>query len=102
MSVVIIGGNQCMERAYCELCRRYGYRAKVFTKRHKDLAHVFGCPDLCVVFTSTVSHTMVGIACEAAKKKNVPLARSHVSSIAALDALMKSHCEERCRHGRSV
>ncbi len=54
MSVVIIGGNECMERAYFEKCACYGYRAKVYTKRPKDLARVFGCPDLCILFTSTV------------------------------------------------
>ena len=93
MSVIIIGGNECMERAYCEKCADYGYRAKVFTRRPKDLARAFGSPDLCILFTGTVSHNLVQIASDAARKKRVPLARSHTSSLAALDALLRQFCE---------
>lgn len=32
MSIVIIGGNECMERLYKDTCKKYGHRAKVFTK----------------------------------------------------------------------
>ena len=32
MSVVIIGGNERMERQYAEICRGYGCEARVFTK----------------------------------------------------------------------
>ncbi|MDO4548567.1 MAG: DUF2325 domain-containing protein [Clostridia bacterium] len=91
MSVVIIGGNECMVSEYCSLCAAYGCRAKLFLKRHKDLQHCFGCPELCVLFTSTVSHTMVKIACDTAKKRKVPLARSHTSSLAALDSVLSDH-----------
>lgn len=89
MSIVIIGGNECMERAYTEACGLYGYQAKVFTRRHKDLQHVFGSPDLCILFTSTVSHNMVRIASQEARKRSVPLRRSHTSSLAALNAMLE-------------
>lgn len=32
MSVVILGGNECMERQYKDLCRDYKCRVKVFIK----------------------------------------------------------------------
>ncbi|HIT79623.1 MAG TPA: DUF2325 domain-containing protein, partial [Candidatus Faecivivens stercorigallinarum] len=32
MSVVIIGGNDCMVCQYKTLCKKYGCRAKVFTQ----------------------------------------------------------------------
>ena len=32
MSVVILGGNECMERRYKELCQAYRCSAKVYTK----------------------------------------------------------------------
>ena len=32
MSVVILGGNECMERRYKDLCQSYKCSAKVFTK----------------------------------------------------------------------
>ena len=95
MSVIIIGGNERMERAYAQLCQEYGCAAKVFTRRHKDLQHVFGQPDLCILFTSTVSHNMVHIASVESRKRSVPLARSHTSSLAALDALLSDFCRER-------
>ena len=30
MSVVIVGGNECMECRYKEICKQYGHEAKVF------------------------------------------------------------------------
>ena len=32
MSVVIIGGNECMERQYQQICKKHGCKAKVFVK----------------------------------------------------------------------
>lgn len=32
MSVVILGGNECMERRYRELCESYQCQSKIFTK----------------------------------------------------------------------
>ena len=32
MSVVMFGGNKCMERRYLDTCKEYGYKAKVFNR----------------------------------------------------------------------
>ena len=48
MSVVIIGGNECMERQYKDLCEEYSCRAKVFTKMSGGLRNKIGSPDLLV------------------------------------------------------
>ena len=32
MSVVIIGGNECMSRKYTDICQEHGCKAKVFPK----------------------------------------------------------------------
>ena len=40
MSVVIIGGNECMECRYKNICKSYGCRAKIFTKE-KDRYSLF-------------------------------------------------------------
>lgn len=37
MSVVIIGGNERMERQYMQICKTYGYKAKVFTRKQAPL-----------------------------------------------------------------
>ena len=59
MSVVILGGNECMERRYKELCQTYRFQAKVFTKPAGGLRNKLGNPDLMIFFTGTMSHKMV-------------------------------------------
>ena len=55
MSVVILGGNECMERRYMDLCKAYSCDAKVFTKPGGGLKNKLGRPDLTIFFTSTMS-----------------------------------------------
>ena len=54
MSVVIIGGNECMERQYRQICKTMGHSAKVYTKPTAALRGGFGRADLMILFTSTV------------------------------------------------
>ena len=51
MSIVILGGNECMERRYMELCASYSCQAKVFTKPVGGLRKKLGNPDLMIFFT---------------------------------------------------
>ncbi len=92
MSVLIIGGNERMERQYKDICRDYGCQAKVFTKPAADLRRKIGSPDLVVLFTATVSHDMVACAAGEAKRQNAIVARSHSSSARALKELLRLHC----------
>jgi len=59
MSVVILGGNECMERRYKELCQAYRCQAKVVTKTSGGLKNKLGSPDLMIFFTNTMSHKLV-------------------------------------------
>ena len=59
MSVVILGGNECMERRYRELCESYQCQSKIFTKPAGGLRNKLGSPDLTIFFTNTMSHKMV-------------------------------------------
>lgn len=68
MSVVIIGGNERMERQYQQICKTYGYKAKVFTKEAGSIKRKIGSPDLLILFTNTVSHSMTACALQEAKK----------------------------------
>jgi len=88
MSVVIIGGNECMERQYKEICRECGHDAKIYTKPTSALRGGFGKADLMILFTSTVSHTMVKTAMQAAKSGRSAVERSHSSSAAALKGIL--------------
>ena len=94
MSVVIIGGNERMERQYQQICKTYGYKAKVFTKEASSLKRKIGQPDLLVVFTNTVSHKMVHSAVTEAKSKDIHIVRAHSSSASSLNAVLQEYVAE--------
>ena len=91
MSVVIIGGNECMVCRYQQICKEHGCKAKVFPKETGPLEKKIGSPDLMILFTNTVSHKMVICAVQEAKKNNVPVVRIHSSSASALQQALSEH-----------
>ena len=88
MSVVIIGGNECMERRYAEMCKRFGCRPKIFCKPSADMKNRIGSPDLLIVFTHTVSHKLVHNALMNVTSKT-QIVRSHTSSLASLENILQ-------------
>lgn len=90
MSVVIVGGNECMVRQYKELCGEYKCKAKVYPKMEGGLKDI-GTPDLLVLFTNTVSHKMIHCALSGTKGRSVKIARSHSSSMSALKSILEKH-----------
>ena len=50
-----------------------------------------GTPDLLVLFTNTMSHKMVRCVLSETKDRNVKIARSHSSSMAALKTILEEH-----------
>lgn len=90
MSVVIIGGNECMVRDYKVLCEEYQCKAKVYPKQMGDLKGI-GRPDLLVLFTGTVSHKMVRNALKKVQGQNTRVVRSHTSSMSALKSILKEN-----------
>ncbi len=93
MSIVIVGGNECMTRRYIDICGEYNCKAKVYPKMNGAFKGI-GCPDLLVLFTNTISHKMVRFALSEMKGKNIKIARSHVSSAAALKNILEEHAAE--------
>ena len=90
MSIVIIGGNECMIRRYKDLCSEYKCKAKIYPKMASGLKN-FGNPDLLVLFTGTVSHKMIKCALNEAKSQNIKIARAYSSSICALKSILEEH-----------
>ena len=88
MSIVIIGGHDRMHSEYKGICSKRGHRVKVYTQMPAKFGKAIGTPDGIVLFTSTVSHKMIHIAVKEAKRKNIPVFRSHTSSGASLDGLL--------------
>ena len=82
MSVVILGGNECMERRYKDLCQSYKCSAKVFTKPSGDLM---------IFFTSTMSHKLVQSALSELKGTPTRIERCHTSSLSALRSILEKH-----------
>lgn len=91
MSIVIIGGNECMACQYEEICRQHGCKAKIFVKEKSSFKKKLGMPDLMILFTNTVSHKMVNSAVSEAKRNQIPIARSHSSSAAALASVLREY-----------
>lgn len=91
MSVVIIGGHECMERKYKQICKECGHDAKVYTRPTTAMRSGFGKADLLILFTSTVSHTMVKTAMQAARNECPLIERSHTSSAAALKNILSRY-----------
>ena len=91
MSVVIVGGNECMACRYREICSKYGYEAKVFCKMRDGMKCKIGNPDLMILFTSTVSHKMALSVIQEARRNSVPVARVHTSSSTALRSALIEH-----------
>ena len=50
-----------------------------------------GDPDLCILFTNTVSHKMVRCAVDEAEKKKFKIVRCHTSSGSALEGILLEH-----------
>lgn len=90
MSIVIVGGNECMTRRYKELCESYSCRAKVYPKMRGCMKDI-GNPDLLVLFTSTMSHKMLRSVLSEARGRDITIARSHTSSMAALKSILDEH-----------
>ena len=91
MSVVIVGGNECMIRQYKELCASHNHSAKVFCKMRDGMKNSIGNPDLLVLFTNTTSHKMVQYALSEIKGSDTAVARSHSSSMSALRSILADY-----------
>ncbi len=92
MSIVLIGGNDCMATRYKDICKSYNCKAKVFTQMPSDFESKLGIPDLMVVFTNTCSHKMVNSVNRKSQNHNIPVARIHNASASALKSVLEQYC----------
>ena len=92
MSIVIIGGNECMVCQYEKICKEHGCSAKVFAKEKGSFRKKLGTPDLMILFTNTVSHKMMNTAVSEAKRNQIRVERIHSSSAAALANVLSEIC----------
>ena len=80
MSVVIIGGNECMVRQYKDICSMYKCKAKIYPKMTSGLKNI-GSPDLLVLFTNTAAllYRLFNIAVEVNEPSFLSADFSHLS-----------------------
>lgn len=88
MSIVIVGGHDRMQCKYKEICKKYGYKCKVFIKCPANFKNQIGSPDMVVIFTGTVAHKMVAIASEQAQKSGAVVKHCNSSSACALNEVL--------------
>jgi hypothetical protein len=94
MSVVIVGGHECMKYQYKDICKEYGCKAKVYTQADRNLEEKIGTPDLIVLFTNPVSHKMAAAAKKKAAVCGITLAQSHCGSGNALRNILSANTKE--------
>ena len=93
MSIVIVGGNECMTHRYRKLCEEYKCKAKIYAKKAESMKGM-GTPDLLVLFTNTMSHKMLRNVMNETKGQNVRIERCYTSSLSALKNLLEEIKEE--------
>lgn len=92
MSIVIVGGHDCMVGQYKKICKNFKCKAKVFTQMSANLNKQIGCPDILILFTNTVSHKMVKCALGEVNGAKTDIVRCHTSSGTALSEILEKHC----------
>ena len=85
MSAVIIGGNECMGRKYCDLCAKYNIRARAIPLKKGSFANQLGKPDFIFLCMDTVSHPLVISASKEARKHGSRLVKLSRGSVSALE-----------------
>ena len=91
MSVVILGGNECMEQKYKSLCRDYRHEAKVMVKPTGGVKRKMGNPDLVIFFTGAMSHKMLQGALGEIRGQNVMVEYCPTSSVSALRRVLEKY-----------
>lgn len=88
MSIVVVGGHDRMAREYLNLCKKYKFKAKIFTQMKSGLNENIGNPDCIILLTDIVSHKMAQKAKKEAHRKNIPLINHHNSSLNAFEKVL--------------
>lgn len=88
MSIVVVGGFTRMQDEYKHIAEQFGHKLKVYNTISPAFEKSLGSPDAILVFTNTVSHSMVGTVVRKAKKDCIPVVRSHSSSGSSLKRML--------------
>ena len=94
MSVVIVGGNECMESKYKEICKKYKCEVKTFIKPvNGGLKNKIGSPDLMIFFTGYMSHKMAHCAMAEVKGGSTTVERAKSASASSLQKIIEKYAK---------
>jgi len=81
MNVAILGGLDRLKQNYQQQGRAMGFNVRVFSHRVPNMAQRLNEVQGLVIFTGTIAHPMVVEASRLAKRRGIPIQRSHTSGI---------------------
>ncbi len=90
MSIAILGGLDRLKRNYEKTGKELGFKVKLFSQRVPDMQKRLSGVHGIVLFTDTISHPMVREAMRVAKRCNIPVGRTHASSVSGLKKCLDS------------
>lgn len=90
MSIAILGGLDRLKRNYEKTGKQLGFEVKFFSQRVPGMSKRLNGVHGIVLFTDTISHPMVKEAMNAAKRYNIPVGRTHTSSVSSLKKCLDS------------
>jgi hypothetical protein len=91
MKVVIVGGYDRMVRQYINICGEFGCKAKVCTRRKANIDCMIGRPDLLILITNPVSHSLILSAKKSAAQYDTPIVQTHSGSGTAIRNILVRH-----------
>lgn len=84
MTISIIGGLERLTMHYDKILKEKGHKMKLISQNRRNFFNHVGNVNGIVIFTKDVSHNAMWSALKYAKVCNIPVARSHTSSISSL------------------
>lgn len=89
MSIAILGGLDRLKRNYEKIGNELGFKMKFFSRRVPDMNKRLNSVNGIVLFTGTISHPMVKEVMRVAKHYNIPISRTHSSSVSKLKSCLR-------------
>ncbi len=91
MSIVIVGGNERMERRYKQLCESFCCEADIYTRPIGGMKSRLGSPDLLIFFTNTMSHKMLYGTLREIRGHDTKVEYCPSASLSALKGILEKH-----------
>lgn len=99
--VVLLGGHRKSKKLYEEVIEEHGYKPKVFIRNVTNMSRVVGSPKAIIIFQNNVSHVMVNVAKNVAKKGDVDIYYTDNSLHSLKETLRRIQRDKNEKHRRA-